>query len=117
MAALMQIGLAEKLPHQRSNDIRILYNAFLLLALLLVAIALFFRQKKTAPAIERLHDQPNDRGAIQNLMAGSILSVVLAESVVLYGFALRFLGATRPQAAPFYVAGIFLMLLWWPRQP
>jgi hypothetical protein len=75
------------------------------------------RRQKIAPAIERLRDQPDDRGAIQNLTAGSIVSVVvLAESVVLCGFALRFLGGTRPQAAPFYLAGVFLMLLWWPKR-
>jgi hypothetical protein len=77
----------------------------------------FYRQRRIAPAIERLRDQPDDRGAIQNLTEGSVLSVALAESVVLVGCALRFLGATRPQAAPIYLAGVFLMLLWWPKQP
>jgi hypothetical protein len=87
------------------------------MALLLAGIALFFRRKRIGPAIDRLRDQPDDRGAMQSLTAASILSVVLAESIVLLGYALRFLGATRWQSVPFYLAGIFLMLLWWPKRP
>lgn len=117
VAALMQIGAAERLARETSNAVHFLYKAFLLVSVLDLGIAFFYRQRKVAPSIERLRDQLDDTGAIQNLTAGSILSVVLAESVVLCGFALQFLGATRPQAAPFYFAGVFLMLLWWPKRP
>lgn len=113
----MQIVSAERLARQTSNGVQFLYRVFFLVSVLVVGIAFLYRQRRIVPAIERLRDQPGDTGAIQNLTIGSILIVVLAESVVFYGCMLRFLGATRLQATPFYLVGIFLMLLWWPKQP
>ena len=39
----------------------------------------------------------------------------LCESVVVYGLVLRFIGATWIQVAPFYLAGIVLLILFRPR--
>jgi len=50
--------------------------------------------------------------AVSRWRFGNLLSFVLAESVVLFSFALRFLGGTTWQSLPFYVVGIALMLVW-----
>jgi hypothetical protein len=44
-----------------------------------------------------------------------ILSLVLSETTVLFGLALRFTGAPWNVCAVFYAAGIFLLLAWTPR--
>lgn len=46
-----------------------------------------------------------------------ILCFALSESVALYGFVLRFLGASRAEAAPFFVAAVGLFLLCYPQTP
>lgn len=46
-----------------------------------------------------------------------LLSFALAESVALYGFLLRMLGASRQDAVPFFVAAVVLFLLCYPRVP
>jgi hypothetical protein len=44
-----------------------------------------------------------------------ILSLVFCESVILFGLALRVLGAGWNVAGVFYAVGIVLMLLWTPK--
>jgi hypothetical protein len=88
-----------------------------LTGLMIVGIALLFRIKMLQPAIENLQEKADDQIALARWRAGNILSFVLAESIVLFGFALRFLGGTITQSLPFYIVGVALMLVWWPRRP
>lgn len=46
-----------------------------------------------------------------------LVSFALAESVALYGFLLRMLGASRADAVPFFVTAVVLFLLCYPRLP
>jgi hypothetical protein len=45
----------------------------------------------------------------------TLLSLVLAESIALYGFVLRFMGASRRVSWPFFVCALILMVVWRPQ--
>jgi hypothetical protein len=77
--------------------------------------ALFFRARLVQPSSEKLVVSPDDAGAAKQWRAGVILSLVFCESVILFGLALRVLGAGWNVAGVFYAVGIVLMLLWTPK--
>ena len=83
----------------------------------IIGYAVWFQITRVRPALEALQLKPDDATSLQRWRSGSILSFVLFESVVLYGFALRFMGGTLQESVPFYGAGIALMLIYWPKQP
>ena len=116
-AAILYILMTEKFIHPESHDIHATWLAFLVNGLMIVAVALFFRIKMLQPAGETLQAKADDQRALGRWRVGNILSAVLAEAVVLFGFALRFMGGTTIQSIPFYVVGVGLMLVWWPRRP
>jgi hypothetical protein len=76
-----------------------------------------FPGQEIRPAFDTLQLRPDDPAALQQWRTGAILTAVLLEAVALYGFALRFLGASLKVSVPFYLVGIALMLLWWPQKP
>jgi len=114
---ILFILMAEKYFHHEPHDVHLMWIVFLVTGLMVVGVAQFFRLKTLQPAAETLQTIPDDRMAVSRWRFGNLLSFVLAESVVLLGFALRFLGGTTWQSLPFYVVGIALMLVWWPRRP
>ena len=116
-AAIFYLLAAEGLFHHEAHDIHVMWLAFLVNGLIIVAIALFFRSKVLQPAAETLQAKSDDQSALARWRIGNLLSCLLAESVVLLGFALRFMGGTTMQSVPFYLVGIGLMLVWWPRRP
>ena len=116
-AAIFYPLAAEGLFHHEAQEIHVMWLAFLANGLIIVAIALFFRFKVLQPAAETLQRKSDDPGALARWRIGNLLSCLLAESLVLLGFALRFTGGTTRQSVPFYIVGIGLMLLWWPRRP
>jgi hypothetical protein len=117
LAAISYVLMAEKLSHQEPRDIRVMWLGFLVNGLMIVGIALFFRFRMLQPAAETLQEKPDDQTALARWRAGNTLCCVLLEAVVLFGFALRFMGGTTMQSLPFYTVGIALMLVWWPRRP
>ena len=116
-AMILYVLMAEKLTHHEPHEVRIVGITFLATGLMIIGVALFFRFKMLQPAGETLQEKPDDQTALARWRAGNILSFVLTEAVVLLGFALRFMGGTTMQSAPFYTVGIGLMLVWWPRRP
>jgi len=116
-AMILNIRMAEKLSHQEPLDIHVIWLALLANGLMAIGVAIFFRFKMLQPAAETLQERPDDQTALARWRAGSILSFVLVETVALFGFVLRFIGGTTWQSLPFYVVGIALMLVWWPRRP
>jgi hypothetical protein len=89
--------------------------AFAFAAFSNVGIALFIRSRKVQPSEEKLRTQPNDPGALNQWRVGMIISFVLAETIALLGFVLKFLGVEWKIAGAFFALAIFLMLLWMPR--
>jgi hypothetical protein len=81
----------------------------------MIFIALVVRSRMVTPAQEKLRVQTDDGGALKRWRIGSLISLVLVESVALYGFALRVMGGTRSHTWPFYLAAILIMLMWTPR--
>jgi hypothetical protein len=116
-AMILQVLLAETLSHPVSHDIRVIWLGFLMTGLMEIGIALLFRFKMLQSAADSLQEKPDDQTALARWRVGNILSFVILDSVVLYGVALRFIGGTTWQSLPFYVVGIALMLVWWPRRP
>ena len=80
-----------------------------------VLVAYYFRRKKVLPALEKLRRDPNDGGALKLWREGTIVVAVLAVSVALFGFVLRFMGAGRRFSWPFFLVGLVLMLIWRPQ--
>jgi hypothetical protein len=117
VAMAMQVTLAEKLSHQEPRDVHVIYPAFLVVGLVIIGIAVFFRVKWLRPAGETLQTKSDDQAALARWRSGNILTFVLMDSVLLYGVAVRFMGGTFTQSLPFYAVGIALMLAWWPRRP
>jgi hypothetical protein len=58
----------------------------------------------------------NDRTTAVNLwLLGNIMGFTFAETVMLFGFVLRILGASWNVVGIFFAAGFLLLLLWRPR--
>lgn len=82
-----------------------------------LGIAFFVRSRTIRPAVEALRTKPDDAESLRRWRVGSVVSAVLAESVVLYGVAIHFMAGTSRQATPFFIVGAVVMLAWWPRRP
>ncbi len=54
---------------------------------------------------------------LERWQGGQTISICLSEAVALFGLALRFLGGTRWEAAPFYAVAMLLLVVWMPRRP
>lgn len=84
-------------------------------ACVIALIAYQIRRKKLQPAMEKLRQDPNDSEALKNWRAASIAPSILAESIGLFGFVLRFMGAGRGVSWPFFLASLVLLAMWRPR--
>jgi hypothetical protein len=114
---ILFILMAEDFLHHEPHKVHLIWIGFLVTGLMVVGVAISFRLRTLQPAAEVLQTSPDDRMALSRWRFGNILSFVLAESIVLLGFALRFLGGTITQSLPFYIVGLALMLVWWPGRP
>lgn len=113
---LLYAFVAEKVMQRPTNVPALsLVTSFTILAIAMIFIAQVVRSRLVAPAQEKLRLQTDDGEALKRWRLGSFLSLILVESVALYGFALRTMGGTRSQTWPFYFAAILIMLVWTPR--
>lgn len=106
---------AEQLEGAGTGNSTILPGALVLAAVFDGLIALYFRRKRLSPALEKLRRDSNDTGALTEWRFSTLLSLVLAESIALYGFVLRFMGASRRVSWPFFVCALILMVVWRPQ--
>jgi Ca2+/H+ antiporter len=86
-------------------------------AVVTLAFAFFFRIKLVRRASQSLQTDPADTAAITNWRKGQLLTMVLAEPLSLYGFALLATGMPQTQTAFFYATGIAATLLFDPKNP
>ena len=100
-------------PRQPSPVIYVLLGAT---GAVFAGMTLWFRKKAMESAEEASRVNPGDAQALARLRMGYIVSFAFAETVVLFGFVLRVLGASLLQVAPFYAVGLFLLLLCTPRR-
>jgi hypothetical protein len=114
---IQEVLVAEKLSHHQLRDVHTFWVGLMVICLPEIAIALFFRFRMLRPAEDTLQSMPDDQFALGRWRAANILSFVISNAVVLFGFAVRFVGGTSMQAMPFYIVGFSMMLLWWPQRP
>ncbi|MBZ5528566.1 MAG: hypothetical protein LAN71_11775 [Acidobacteriia bacterium] len=73
------------------------------------------RSRHLTAALDILRNTPDDAAALGRWRMANIFGFTFAESVSLFGVALKFLGAKWNVAGLFFAAGILLLLLWTPR--
>ncbi len=81
----------------------------------LLVVAAFFRMKYLRPGAEALRKNQEDVQAARQWRTGTVVSLVFAESIVMFGLVVRMIGASWNVSGIFYVAGILVLLAWWPR--
>src|SRR6267142_2298416 len=117
-AAVLYIFLPETVNRDRVEEpSQLTYLAVAVMAAFSVGAALMVRQTMVSRALETLQLHPEDGASVKRWFSGNMILFALCESVVVYGLALRFVGATLRQAAPSYLAGIVLLILFRPRKP
>jgi len=78
----------------------------------------FYMRRRLVASSERVLATTADPKALKNWEAGQIIGMAMAEGIVTWGAFVRImLGCALWQAALFYAAGLFLLLLWTPRLP
>ena len=118
VAMLLYVYLTEFLLRLATQPVSAeLYDGIAIVALVSAVAAFATRARMLGPAFAKLRANPDDPDGHKRWRVGTLISDSLALSIVLYGFVLRFMGATSRQAAPFYAGGFALMILWWPRRP
>jgi hypothetical protein len=118
VSVVLYIGVAEFVKRDRSEEISSeIYWALAIVGAGLAATAFLVRQMMLDPAHQALHMEPNDAVAVGRWRVGYIIIFSCCEGLVVCGFLARFLDSTVAQAAPFYAAGIILLLLFFPRRP
>jgi F0F1-type ATP synthase membrane subunit c/vacuolar-type H+-ATPase subunit K len=86
-----------------------------IVSLAVLGVAWFYRSRMVQPASEIVRNNPEDKVAIGQWRGGVLLTLVLCETVVLFGLTLKFLKVSWIVCGIFYAVGMFFMLAWWPR--
>jgi hypothetical protein len=84
------------------------------LAIGTVCTTLLVRRTLLYEANEELRRDPHDRNGLSQWRRATILSMIMAMSIGLYGFMLRIMGNARAVAWPFYIVSVALPILWRP---
>lgn len=94
-----------------------LFNLATLIAILMVVAIVVARRFVVGRTEEALSSPSGNGSAVVAWRLGYILTYMLCEAIALLGLVLRFVGFSSSQVAPFYLAGIVLMLFFQPRWP
>ena len=92
-------------------------TAFVGVAIADIALGLVRRQQLSRDSAEVARSEANMSKALNHWRMFNITSFVHAETVALFGVALKFLGASWAIAAGFFVIGFALLVFWTPRTP
>jgi F0F1-type ATP synthase membrane subunit c/vacuolar-type H+-ATPase subunit K len=90
---------------------------FYFLGIINVGVALFMRSYMLGAAEGKLQTAAEDPAALKDLRKAYIVSFAFCESAALFGFVLRFLGASWIHAGALFAIGIAGLLLCTPRRP
>lgn len=101
-------------PSQLLNPV--VYGALVVMALFLVGAIVLIRNLMLQRSMDQLALRPGDSGLLRRWYQGYVIIFCLCEAIVLYGFVLRFMGATLLQSVPFYLGGLALMLCFAPKR-
>jgi len=114
-AALLYIWIPEQVHVQSRELAPAFYYAMIGLAILMLPILLVMRKATIGLAEPILRNAPQDASALMKWRSGQIVTAAMCEAIVLFGLVLRFVGATRMQAAPLYALGIGALIVFWPK--
>lgn len=109
------IFMAERLSKGDAKPIDSFYYTFAAVAVLELVIGIYLRGKLD-PLYDARRLDPENTSLIGQRQVRHIVLFALSESIVLFGFVLRFLGTPLSYCIPFYAAGIMLLLLSAPRK-
>jgi hypothetical protein len=107
----------EWIGSRASLEVAVVRLAFFVVSATTALIAFQLRARWIPAAVDALRRSPNDAGAAQRWYSAQFVSLVIAETIGLFGFALRVLGGSLFESLPFYIVGFGLMLAWFPRRP
>jgi F0F1-type ATP synthase membrane subunit c/vacuolar-type H+-ATPase subunit K len=80
-----------------------------------VVVAAFYRSKIVKPGADALRNNVDDSSAAAKWRSGTLISLAMAESVILFGLSLRFIHISWRICGIFYVLGFLLLLAWTPK--
>ena len=116
LAAILYIALPMAVVRNSDRQVsQVIVLALGVAALGNIGIAFFYRSRMIRPAADHLRENPDAGDAARRWRGGVVVSLVFCESVVLFGLALRFIGASWNVCGIFYAVGILLMLAWTPK--
>ena len=113
--AVAEIGISEYFAHDRGPISPITFWILTVLALYGALGVRTFKRRLIDVGRAQLQTNPLDPKGFRRARAGYLMNFVIGNSVVMYGFLLRFLGAERMHVVPFYVLGLGLIAMFWPR--
>ena len=112
------VWVANLIPPADSPEWTLWHWVVTAFALYSVCVGFVLRRKLMQGARKALRSEPFNPKAVKQWQTAQLVSISLAEAPAVCGWVLQFfLGAMIEQAAPFYAAGLFLLLLWTPRMP
>ncbi len=118
VAMVLYVCVAEFFLHPAVQPVdAAFYGGIAIVAVVCAVSAVVVRARMLRPAFTKMRTDPDDATSHNRWRVGIFVSDALAMAILLYGFVLRFMGCTTAQAAPFYLGGFVLMILWWPRRP
>lgn len=116
-SVLVYAAIGEFVPHGNEQPLKVLFFAFSGIAITMVLITFVVRRMFIAAAESGMAGPTPDPAILHRWRGGYMVSFAFSEAVALLGFALRLLGFTLSQVAPFYVVGFFLLVFFGPRRP
>ena len=93
----------------------VIIGALAFAAVTYVPIGATLRKRFLDGAAESLRKDPRDAKGLRLWRTGNIFSFCVAESAMLFGVALKFLGARWTVSGMFFVLGLFPMICWMPK--
>jgi len=93
----------------------VIIGAFAFAALAYVPIGARLRKKFLDGADESLRKNSQDTQGLRLWRTGNIFSFTIAESAMLFGVALKFLGARWTVCGVFFAFGLVLLVVWMPK--
>jgi len=115
LGAIVVYGLLVLRLRSSATSKPIVLQALTVLAVSLVVLLFVMRRIQVLPAEAILEKQPQDAKALARWRQGYLVTYTLSLSIALYGLVLHFLGFPMSQVAPFFIAGIVLILFLGPK--
>ena len=81
-----------------------------------ISVAQTLRQKLLFPPATALVSDPENAALLRRWKVGNLVSFTFAESVMLFGVVLKFLGERWSIVSIFFGVGLLLLLLWAPQK-